>query len=55
MPSELRELLAVLAELPDDVLWDCYELSRSSKAPLDEALFAWRDAGCPVPLDAPDV
>ena len=46
-------MLRVLADLDEDTLAVCYLLTRDDArlgAPLDAAVFAWRDAGCP---DAP--
>lgn len=46
-------LLEVLATLDDAVLAACYGIDRPASssdeipAPLEAALFAWRDAGCP--------
>jgi hypothetical protein len=58
MDPTLTRLLDVLAELDDNVLFGCYGINRGSDAPLDAALFAWRDAGAPRPgssLAAPPV
>lgn len=54
-------LLQVLADLDDDVLGDCYLLERpaldADLPPFEEALWAWRRAGCPMPgsLELPSV
>lgn len=45
-PDTLDALLDVLDDLDDDDL-ALYGLRADSTAPLDEALFAWRRAGCP--------
>lgn len=43
----LADLLDVLATLDEGVLLGIYGIERDSGAPLDVALFAWRDAGRP--------
>ena len=53
MRPETQRLLAVLADLDEaQVLVDVYGIKRADAdptdgAPLDAALYAWRDAGCP--------
>jgi hypothetical protein len=49
MDPTLTRLLDVRAELDDDVLRTCYHLDRADDSPLEQALFAWRDAGAPRP------
>jgi hypothetical protein len=47
MSPSLSALLATLADLPDEVLTEVYNLDPECGAPLDEALFVWRGLGCP--------
>ena len=60
MSDTLDTLLTVLADLDEAVLCGVYSITREDAdrgAPLDAALYAWRDAGCPrvvgevVPVD----
>lgn len=57
MQPETLALLDVLCDLDDEVLASLYGITRTDAAdgaPLDRALYAWRDAGCPdVPESAP--
>lgn len=45
-----RTILDLIAELDERTLFDCYGIKRtdSDNAPLDLAILAWRDAGCPM-------
>lgn len=48
MAPETLRLLRILRQLDEvDVLVPVYGLRREDDAPLDKALYAWRDAGCP--------
>ena len=59
MHEATRNLLTTLAQLDEETLDACYGIESDSDAPLDVAIFAWRDAGCPdvadiEPTDDPD-
>ena len=41
---ELSALLQVLLELDEEFFANIYNIERGSTAPLDEALYAWRDS-----------
>lgn len=43
----LSALLLTCEQLPEAVLFECYGIERDCEAPLDKALLAWKDAGCP--------
>lgn len=47
MHTTTRAILGILADLDEDTLYSCYGIGRDCDAPLDRALFAWRDAESP--------
>lgn len=54
MHETTRTLLAVLADLDERWLVDCYRITRAAGDPLDLAIYAWRDAGSPDIAGSPD-
>lgn len=54
-----RKILAILAELDEDTLLDCYGIRRTASASLEEAdldaaILDWKAAGCPIDDAEPD-
>lgn len=49
LDPKLVALLVVLAEVDDEILENVYAIRGEDRAaPLDGALYAWREAGCPI-------